>query len=96
MGYSVSSPFWEPFWPAGKSNPLLLHADQSPAEQSRTPVRFLKPDLVLIDDMGLKSLPPEAGEGLLEIILRPAFSQRHKSNRQLPSRSDQFRAWTIR
>lgn len=47
-----------------------LQADQSPAEQARTLARYLKPDLVLIDDMGLKSLPPKAGEILLEIILR--------------------------
>jgi DNA replication protein DnaC len=47
-----------------------LQADQSPAEQTRTLARYLKPDLVLIDDMGLKSLPPKAGEALLEIILR--------------------------
>jgi DNA replication protein DnaC len=47
-----------------------LQADQSPAEQARTLARYLKPDLVLIDDMGLKSLPPKAGEALLEIILR--------------------------
>jgi DNA replication protein DnaC len=47
-----------------------LQADQSPAELDRTLARFLKPDLLQIDDMGLKTLPPKAGEILLEIILR--------------------------
>src|SRR5690242_20104441 len=32
--------------------------------------RYLKPDLLQIDDMGLKVLLPKAGEILLEIILR--------------------------
>ena len=32
--------------------------------------RYLKPDLLIIDDMGLKSLPAGGGELLLEIILR--------------------------
>lgn len=47
-----------------------LQADQSPAELKRTMDRFLKPDLLQIDDMGLKTLPPKAGEVLLEIIMR--------------------------
>jgi len=32
--------------------------------------RFLKPDLLLIDDMGLKELPKRSGEYLFEIIMR--------------------------
>jgi DNA replication protein DnaC len=32
--------------------------------------RYLKPDLLIIDDMGLKILPPQSGEILLEIIMR--------------------------
>lgn len=32
--------------------------------------KYLKPDLLIIDDMGLKILPPQSGEILLEIILR--------------------------
>lgn len=47
-----------------------LQADQSPAELDRTLSRYLKPDLLLIDDMGLKILPPKSGEVLLEIIMR--------------------------
>lgn len=47
-----------------------LLAEQSPAELDRTLARYLKPDLLQIDDMGLKALPPKAGEILLEVILR--------------------------
>ena len=32
--------------------------------------KYLKPDLLIIDDMGLKVLPPKSGEILLEIIMR--------------------------
>lgn len=32
--------------------------------------RYLKPDLLLIDDMGLKQLPHQSGEYLFEIIMR--------------------------
>jgi DNA replication protein DnaC len=47
-----------------------LQAELSPAELNRALARYLKPDLLIIDDMGLKTLPPKAGEILLEIILR--------------------------
>ena len=32
--------------------------------------KYLKPDLLIIDDMGLKQLPKRAGEYLFEIIMR--------------------------
>ena len=32
--------------------------------------RYLKPDLLIIDDMGLKRIPPNSGEHLFEIIMR--------------------------
>jgi DNA replication protein DnaC len=32
--------------------------------------RYLKPDLLIIDDMGLKQLPKKSGEYLFEIIMR--------------------------
>ena len=32
--------------------------------------QYLKPDLLIIDDMGLKALPKHAGEYLLEIVVR--------------------------
>jgi len=33
-------------------------------------IEYLKPDLLIIDDMGLKQLPKHAGEYLLEVIMR--------------------------
>jgi DNA replication protein DnaC len=47
-----------------------LQADQSPAQLDRTLGRYLKPDLLVIDDMGLKILPPKSGEVLFEIVMR--------------------------
>src|SRR5437016_845277 len=47
-----------------------LQAEASPAELDRRLARYLKPDLLIVDDMGLKSLPAKSGEILLEIILR--------------------------
>ena len=47
-----------------------LAASEGGAGESRLLARYLKPDLVIIDDMGLKSLPPRSGELLLEIVLR--------------------------
>ena len=32
--------------------------------------RYLKPDLLIIDDMGMKQLPRRSGECLLEIVMR--------------------------
>jgi DNA replication protein DnaC len=32
--------------------------------------KYLKPDLLLIDDMGIKQLPSRSGEYLFEIIMR--------------------------
>ena len=32
--------------------------------------RYLKPDLLIVDDMGLKQLPKKSGEYLFEIIMR--------------------------
>jgi DNA replication protein DnaC len=40
------------------------HAD------SRLLSRYLKPDLLILDDMGIKQLPAKAGEYLFEIIMR--------------------------
>jgi DNA replication protein DnaC len=47
-----------------------LQAETSPAELDRCLARYLKADLLIIDDMGLKTLPSKAGEVLLEIVLR--------------------------
>ena len=47
-----------------------LAGSEGGAEESRLLARYLKPDLLIIDDMGLKTLPSRSGELLLEIILR--------------------------
>ena len=47
-----------------------LQAERSPAELDRLLERHLKVDLLIIDDMGLKTLPPKAGEILLELVMR--------------------------
>jgi len=44
--------------------------EQVPAQQDKTLARYLKPDLLIIDDMGMKQLPRRSGEYLLEIIMR--------------------------
>ena len=38
--------------------------------QDKLMTRYLKPDLLIIDDMGIKQLPKRSGEYLFEIILR--------------------------
>jgi DNA replication protein DnaC len=43
---------------------------ESAAITDRKLARYLKADLLIIDDMGIKQLPPRAGELLFEIILR--------------------------
>lgn len=47
-----------------------LQAEMTPVEQDRRLGGYLKADLLLIDDMGLKVLPPKAGEVLMEVIMR--------------------------
>ena len=44
--------------------------EQTPPLQDKTLARYLKPDLLIIDDMGMKQLPRRSGEFLLEIIMR--------------------------
>jgi DNA replication protein DnaC len=45
-------------------------ADEAFNQQDKTLRKYLKPDLVIIDDMGLKQLPKHSGEYLLEVIMR--------------------------
>lgn len=47
-----------------------LQAERSQADHDRLLDRYLKVDLLIIDDMGLKTLPAKAGEVLLELIMR--------------------------
>lgn len=44
--------------------------DEAFKQQDKTLRRYLKPDLVIIDDMGLKALPQNSGEYLLEVVMR--------------------------
>jgi DNA replication protein DnaC len=44
--------------------------EQDAHQQDKTLTRYLKPDLLIIDDMGMKQLPRRSGECLLEIIMR--------------------------
>jgi DNA replication protein DnaC len=47
-----------------------LMADETFAGQDRILMKYLKPDLLIIDDMGIKHLPKQSGEYLFEVILR--------------------------
>lgn len=47
----------------------FLH-DEALAGQERVLSRYLKPDLLIVDDMGMKQLPKQSGEYLFEIIMR--------------------------
>jgi len=47
-----------------------LSAESTAGAENRLLAKYLKPDLLIIDDMGLKVLPPKGGEILLEIIMR--------------------------
>jgi DNA replication protein DnaC len=47
-----------------------LMQDQALKGEDDTLRRYLKPDLLIIDDMGLKQLPRNAGEHLFEIVMR--------------------------
>ena len=47
----------------------LLH-DEAYEGHDKILARYLKPDLLILDDMGMKQLPKRSGEWLLEIILR--------------------------
>jgi DNA replication protein DnaC len=47
-----------------------LKEDGMDATHDRTMKRYTKCDLLIIDDMGIKQLPPKSGEYLFEIIMR--------------------------
>ena len=46
----------------------FLH-DEALGEDDKV-ARYLKPDLLIVDDMGMKQLPRRSGEVLFEIIMR--------------------------
>ena len=47
----------------------FLH-DEAFDGQEKVLARYLKPDLLIVDDMGMKNLPKRSGETLFEIIMR--------------------------
>jgi len=47
-----------------------LQSDQALRGQDKVMQRYLKPHVLIIDDMGLKVLPKQSGEHLFEIIMR--------------------------
>jgi len=47
----------------------FLH-DETMAGPDKVLTRYLKPDLLIVDDMGMKQLPKRSGECLFEIIMR--------------------------
>ncbi|MCC6235670.1 MAG: ATP-binding protein [Verrucomicrobiales bacterium] len=44
--------------------------DDAFSQQDRTLRRYLKPDLLIVDDMGMRSLPKHSGEYLFEVVMR--------------------------
>jgi DNA replication protein DnaC len=44
--------------------------DEAFAGQDKMLLRYLKPDLLIIDDMGMKQLPKKSGEFLFEVVMR--------------------------
>jgi DNA replication protein DnaC len=65
-----------------------LQADQSPAEAQRTLTRYLKPELLCIDDFGMKHFPPKSAETLLELIVR-----RHQNRSTLMTSNRPIEDW---
>jgi DNA replication protein DnaC len=47
-----------------------LQGDEALRGEDRVMARYLKPHLLIIDDMGMKVLPKQAGEHLFELIMR--------------------------
>jgi DNA replication protein DnaC len=65
-----------------------LQADQSALQAQRTLNRFLKPDLLAIDDFGMKHFPAKSAETLLEIIVR-----RHQNRSTLMTSNRPIEEW---
>src|SRR5438128_178308 len=48
----------------------LIVQDEALGREDKILAKYLKPDLLIIDDMGMKQLPKRSGEYLFEIIMR--------------------------
>jgi DNA replication protein DnaC len=44
--------------------------DEALSGEDRTLTKYLKPELLIVDDMGLKQLPKKGGEFLFEVVMR--------------------------
>ena len=66
----------------------LLH-DESFDGHEKAMARYLKPDLLILDDMGMKHLPKRSGEYLFEIIMR-----RHELKSTLMTSNRPLENWT--
>jgi hypothetical protein len=44
--------------------------DEALSAEDKVLARYLKPDLLIIDDMGMKQLPKRSGEYLFEVVMR--------------------------
>jgi DNA replication protein DnaC len=44
--------------------------DESLSQEDKVLAKYLKPDLLIIDDMGMKQLPKRSGEYLFEVVMR--------------------------
>ena len=65
-----------------------MQNDQSPLEAQRTLAKYLKPDLLCIDDFGMKHFPPKSAETLLELIVR-----RHQNRSTLMTSNRPIEEW---
>lgn len=65
-----------------------LQSDTTPAEAQRTLARYLKPDLLCVDDFGMKTFPARSAEALLEIIVR-----RHQNRSTLLTSNRPIEEW---
>lgn len=65
-----------------------LMADETLSGSRKGLARYLKPDLLIVDDMGLKQLPRQSGEYLFEIIMR-----RHENRATLMTSNRPMEDW---
>jgi len=62
--------------------------DEAFSQQDRTLRKYLKPDLLIVDDMGLKALPKQSGEYLLEVVMR-----RHENRSTIMTSNRPLEEW---
>jgi DNA replication protein DnaC len=65
-----------------------LRQDEALGGQDRTLKQYLKPDLLILDDMGLKVLPAPSGEYLFEVVMR-----RHENRSTIMTSNRPLEEW---